>query len=882
ATSHNVLGPLHHQEEGRNGGEASCHLTSLYPFLVGEENDPIISGYESAFATFLAVQHLNTGDGSVIKELADLTSSCPIEFSVEFLNTHYNAALALQELVDRTIIGGSEGGDGNVTTSSAQEPPQPCAFLGAYRSSISGPTSTITSLQGYPQLSGMSTSTDLNAKYFGRTIPSDAGTATVVAQYFVEELNIAHLAVLATNDSFGNAYASQLRAALADADEDQMALNDALMKEAHHQGVAGNSGSDFVWMFSDGIAPSLTSKRFEEGEVLLEAYGGVGSIEASGGGIGRSDDNNHDDDDIDDLQQYNVFARQLLTLKQSFLQHGDEHPLASILPYYSDPQYYRTLSFLRDDSFLNPLSDGRVPFIYEATVLLGLAACRAATTEESDGSLRLSGERYYHEITATSFQGMSGYVRLDMDTGTRIANSTLFRLINFVPDGMVSNNGTVRLKPVNSNLFADGQWETLQPYVYNDGTTEQPLDIPPLEFEANHVNVATRAIALVFCGISIVTALYFVYWTWYKRNTRIIKASQPMFLYLTYGGCGYSGSGLAFTISLLVLNLGMLCAAAFQSWMSRNLSTEFQESLSIFRALTGILLVVFVGCPVLIIAQDNTDAFLFISSAIIFISCLLILLLIFIPKLQYEKMRQSLRGGMTRISGLEINPSTVISSSFMSAATSSFASIAEEDDATDAGERVFSTKAHNELVSEVATLKKCVKVLRANNRTLKAQARRNRNGESNESEDDEAYDKASILLAASGINIRDNSDDELSTENTSTHVVRFSVPDGNGNEKTHVNGMKNQKDTENVTGSANYANYSAGDTTDTEQEQCQDTSKSDASKTPTAYFDPTAPAAALHDESATLSEEKSSPHLGMNINDPAHLSTDTITTAEVE
>ena len=248
----------------------------------------------------------------------------------------------------------------------------------------------------------------------------------------------------------------------------------------------------------------------------------------------------------------------------------------------------------------------------------------------------------------------------------------------------------------------------------------------------------------------------------------------------TYGGCGYWGSSLAFTIPLLVLNLGMLCAAAFQSWKSRNLSTEFQESLSIFRALIGILLVVFVGCPVLIIAQDNTDAFLFISSAIIFISCMLILLLIFVPKLQYEKTRQSMRGGMTRISGLEINPSTVATSSFMSGALSSFASIAEDDEGTESGERVYTNKAHNELVSEVAALKKCVKVLRANNRSLKAMVRQHGGGDSgDDDENDEAYNEASILLAANGINIRDNSDDDLSTENTSSNVVRFSIPNGN-------------------------------------------------------------------------------------------------------
>jgi hypothetical protein len=569
----NVLFPLQKDNTSFHGKEASCHLLTLYPFVVdqcihqNESNSTpaasaIISGYESAFATYLAVQHLNTGDGSVIPEIATL-EHCPIHFTFECLDTRYNAGLALQALIDRML---GEDVAAATTNSTHSMPPQPpCAFLGAYRSSISGPTSTITSLKGYPQISGMSTSTDLDNKLehplFGRTVPSDAGTATVVAQYFLHELRIRHLMVLATNDSFGNAYASQLRQALANGSDgsfrmqqipmerdgsdmegvvsqvkqweyryifvahfggSNMGLNDALMTEAHRQGIVGSDSDSFVWIFSDGIAPSLASKRFQVGDALLEAYKGVGSIEASGGGIGNGNN----------VKQYDVFARQLLALKQSFLQH-DDHPLASILPYYSDPRFDSTLSFLEADTFLNPLSDGRVPFIYEATALLGLAACKTAAN--ANGTLYLSGERFYESITATTFEGMSGYVQLDASTGTRMANSTLFRLINFV---LVDSDktGTVQLNPVNSKLFADGQWETLQPFIYNDGTTQQPLEIPPQQLDPNHISTATRAIALIFCGISILLSLYFIYWTWYKRNTRVIRASQPVFLYLVCVG----------------------------------------------------------------------------------------------------------------------------------------------------------------------------------------------------------------------------------------------------------------------------------------------------------------------------------------------------------
>jgi Sulfotransferase domain/7 transmembrane sweet-taste receptor of 3 GCPR len=165
----------------------------------------------------------------------------------------------------------------------------------------------------------------------------------------------------------------------------------------------------------------------------------------------------------------------------------------------------------------------------------------------------------------------------------------------------------------------------------------------------------------------------------------------------------------------------MLCAAVFQSWQSRHLSTEFQESQYIFRALLGILLVTFIGVPVLIIAQDNTNSHLFVSSAIIFVTCLLILLLIFVPKIQYEITRKSTRRGITQISGLDFSAANTDGSSLRRGsmpesallAGVSFASNTDDDcESSDSGEQIYSTKTQTQLVSEVTTLKKYIRVLK--------------------------------------------------------------------------------------------------------------------------------------------------------------------------
>jgi hypothetical protein len=59
----------------------------------------------------------------------------------------------------------------------------------------------------------------------------------------------------------------------------------------------------------------------------------------------------------------------------------------------------------------------------------------------------------------------------------------------------------------------------------------------------------------------------------------------------------------------------MFCLAFYEAWKARNLSTEFQESDYIFRALATILVSFLIGVPVMAISKDpNTN--LFMSSAV--------------------------------------------------------------------------------------------------------------------------------------------------------------------------------------------------------------------------------------------------------------------------
>jgi 7 transmembrane sweet-taste receptor of 3 GCPR len=167
-----------------------------------------------------------------------------------------------------------------------------------------------------------------------------------------------------------------------------------------------------------------------------------------------------------------------------------------------------------------------------------------------------------------------------------------------------------------------------------------------------------------------------------------------------------------------LINLGLFCATVFQSCKSRNLSTEYQESQYIFRALIGILLVAFIGVPVLIIARDNTNSRLFVTSGIIFVMCLLILLLIFVPKIHFERSPHNAeRPEVSHISGLDMGLTCTggLNTGFGSTSDSVHFTRPSEvfsiEDESESGEQIFSSKTQTELVKEVTALKRYIRLL---------------------------------------------------------------------------------------------------------------------------------------------------------------------------
>ena len=190
---------------------------------------------------------------------------------------------------------------------SSSHRPRPCAFVGAYRSSVTDPTALITGFLNYPQVSPASTAVSLDERpLLARTVPSDAGNVVPLVQYLTQVWNINHLVILNVNDAFGNAYVDAMRQAAVVYAPDLVirqvpldqeatpqaiatavaavkqteyryvlalvfgdATHDALMLEAHAQGIAGNGVHQ--WMFGDSFS-GVDGRAFPRNSPLHLAY----------------------------------------------------------------------------------------------------------------------------------------------------------------------------------------------------------------------------------------------------------------------------------------------------------------------------------------------------------------------------------------------------------------------------------------------------------------------------------------------------------------------------------------------------------------------------------------------------------------------------------
>eukprot|EP00980_Cylindrotheca_fusiformis_P007596 scaffold1582_cov93-Cylindrotheca_fusiformis.AAC.5 len=481
-----------------------CHLNTLVP-LSFPDSTLWAPRHVDAAAVALAAHHLNVGDGRFVSEVEGLNERCNVRFTVEFADTQLNTEYALSQVLDR--IGRSAGTADRL----------PCAFVGTLASITAVPTSIVTGLFGYPQISATATSTDLDDRsqhrLFGRTSPNDADNAVPFILYLRDDLHVTKLAVIHYNDPYGNANALGLRDAARnfapDMDIRLIPINegsedvekaavqavketgfryvycavyqtDKLLTEAYNMGVAGNGMHN--WFIGDS-ANRPSDFTFEKGSPLSLAYRGVGQLEFTGG--------------LPGMPVYDDFTEEMGKLNNP----DDLQYLGSLFPEHATLESTSIPPFVEDGSFVSsPLASNYAPLNYEAAIALGLSACSAVS---SDGFL--DGETHFEHFTETSFTGVSGNLSFDNITGTRDVTGTTYKLTNFLPSDIVDDETgeiVVGFTPYVTDMFRNGQWEEVRDFIFNDGTPNVPPDSPPISageegLQWTHTILAPVVIALV-------------------------------------------------------------------------------------------------------------------------------------------------------------------------------------------------------------------------------------------------------------------------------------------------------------------------------------------------------------------------------------------------
>lgn len=595
---------------------------------------------------------------------------------------------------------------------------------------------------------------------FGRLITSELGLALPLIAY-LKRRSVSHLGIVHWNDDYGNAY---VRSLLQTATEVYPEMNivsvdipshgasktqrdyenaintlaktnfrwffflgdqadyESLMPYAVEKGIAGTGAH--VWLInSASLVPYFEGLVLEKGSALADATRGVGLFAAQNGRPG--------------MQVFDEFVEKWQKL-------GNERDIGFLnerLPRYTDlpddnsPIFTPTV-FQLDPSIL-------ASTIFDETVMLGLSACKAAS--EHGDEVYVDGSVMFQKIIETSFQGATGNVTLDARTGSRSPETAVFKIINVVEDEINETHVTFRVQ--DNGVFIDGQWMDANLYVYNDGTTNVPVDLPFVEKEENFIGRGLRGTGLVMAAFVVCASLFFGSWTIVERDVRVVRASQPIFLLILCVGTLLMGSAIAplslddgiaskeacdtacmavpwlgslgfclvfaalfsktwrihrifshpdmrritlsasdviaplfvltaahlivlgvwtkvsplrwtreetawdafgrtieskghctsddhfpFILVVLVLDVGALLLASFESYQARHIATEFSESEYIGKSILCMLLVSSVGVPTMIIVSDDPRARYFATTSIIFVLCSAVLLFIFIPK----------------------------------------------------------------------------------------------------------------------------------------------------------------------------------------------------------------------------------------------------------
>jgi hypothetical protein len=188
-------------------------------------------------------------------------------------------------------------------------------------------------------------------------------------------------------------------------------------------------------------------------------------------------------------------------------------------------------------------------FIYDAVMATGIGACRAysymkennitssSSSEDSASRPLVPTDLHVNGIRQSRFTGASGDVvefgsdEGQRDSAARNGSSLIWAILNLLPplpNG--TDSGEILEIP---RLRFESQW---YPYgssdlVYADGRTEPP-ELLRDEPDMNYLATSLRSVGFALMGMIILMSMGCAGWTLIHRADKIVRQSQPIFLYI--------------------------------------------------------------------------------------------------------------------------------------------------------------------------------------------------------------------------------------------------------------------------------------------------------------------------------------------------------------
>jgi len=497
------------------------HLLQLMPLTIADkdENGTITFTpadylvYQEAGA-YMALRHFNDRNSAVVPGLAERLASCDFYFTMHLADTRQDVLFGSRIFYQAVY--------GTLTE------PFPTGVVGAYSSAESKPLAVLSGATQIPQISPSSTSSDLDRKadapLFARTVPTNTGDSNAVVLYF-QSLGVTNFAVVFINDSFGDAYHSSLVAAaskfrmtvlsLPFRDDDEDSMRSAVQKiqaskykyvyaivtelswkfllaEGYRLGNAGNS--EHVWMFGEGLEFIQLSIDLRKEPEIAAAMQGMGVV------------------------QIKVpVNKNLASTLEEFRMDPNIH--ADFIANQHDPTIFDFYNLSAAEVTKGPYEHTN----YDAVIALGIAACEAQNEF-------FTGQELYDQVKKTSFEGASGSVSFDPQTGTRRSENVIYVVNNLVKNEKRSTAETIEFDVIPAIEVVNGKLTILEPFVYADYGLIAPPSLPAYNMNMNLIPRGLQVFGWVLAALVIFFSSWCMYWTIKKRKNPIIRAAQPIFL----------------------------------------------------------------------------------------------------------------------------------------------------------------------------------------------------------------------------------------------------------------------------------------------------------------------------------------------------------------